>query len=56
MEDKLAPLVVEGLACNVFALSNNIVDMLLKRWYVVYELHGNACKELAGMAYISTAS
>lgn len=30
--------------------------MLLERWYVVCELHGSACKEFAGMAYISTAS
>ena len=56
MEDKPAPLVVEGLARNVFALGNSIVDMLLKRWYVILKLHSNTCKELAGMAHISTAS
>jgi hypothetical protein len=56
MEDKPAPLVAEGLARNVFVLRNSIVDMLLKRWYVVYELHSNTCKELASMAHISAAS
>jgi hypothetical protein len=46
----------EGPARIVFALNQSIVDILLKRYYVVCELHNNTYKELAGIAHISIAS
>jgi len=55
-EDELIPLVVKRLASNISALGKGVANMVLDNWYIVCELHGNTCEELAGMADISTAS
>jgi hypothetical protein len=54
-ENKLTPLVQEGKARNITLTCNGITDILSTRGYIVRELRGNTCKELAGIAHISAA-
>ncbi len=55
-EDKVAPLVAEGLVCNIILLCNSIENELLDMWYVARKLCSKTRKELASMANISTPS
>jgi hypothetical protein len=50
----MAPLVEQRQIRNINPHHNSITDMLPKTRYIVCKLHGNTCKELAGMAHIST--
>jgi hypothetical protein len=55
MEDKLVPLVAERLACNIATLGYSRAYIPIERRHTACKLHSNACNELAGVAYVSTA-
>ena len=52
-QHKLAPLLVERLACDIAVLRYGVADLALQAWYAARKLDRNARDELARVADVS---